>query len=46
MYEITNENKNWANKEILEHYKNVVQLLNNRKNILESTKMLISQNKF
>ena len=37
MYEITNENKNWSKKEILEHYEDVIQLLNDRKNILELT---------
>lgn len=37
MYEITNENKDWAEKEILEHYEDIVQLLNNRKDILGLT---------
>ncbi|MCH5294267.1 MAG: hypothetical protein J1E07_11100, partial [Treponema sp.] len=34
MRNITNKNKNWAEKEILEHYTEVIQLLNERKNIL------------
>ena len=37
MYEITNKNKDWAEKEILEHYEDIVQLLNDRKDILGLT---------